>query len=124
MRGLPNSDLLNLPLKLAKSIELNFYQGGFVTNQASNMVRAMVLRELEEGRRDDGLWLQAMSESKMDKAKAQVRYMQLRTEALQGDVKGLLIQQIRGAVAQDNRGIRSNSNADLAAYLSKPLGGK
>ena len=95
-----------------------------MTNQASNMVRAMVLRELEEGRRDDGLWLQAMSESKMDKAKAQVRYVQLRTEALQGDVKGLLIQQIRGAVAQDNRGIRSNSNADLAAYLSKSLGGK
>jgi hypothetical protein len=91
------------------------------------MVRAMVLRELEEGRRDDGLWLQAMSESKMDKAKAQVRYVQLRTEALQGDVKGLLIQQIRGAVAHDNRGIRSatpSSNADLAAYLSKSLGDK
>jgi hypothetical protein len=91
------------------------------------MVRAMVLREVEEGRRDDGLWLQAMSESKMDKAKAQVRYVQLRTEALQGDVKGLLIQQIRGAVAHDNRGVRSaapSSNADLAAYLSKSLGGK
>ena len=91
------------------------------------MVRAMVLREVEEGRRDDGLWLQAMSESKMDKAKAQVRYVQLRIEALQGDVKGLLIQQIRGAVAHDNRGVRSaapSGNADLAAYLSKSLGGK
>ena len=88
------------------------------------MVRAMVLRELEEGRRDDGLWLQAMSESKMDKAKAQVRYVQLRTDALQGDVKGLLIQQIKGAVAKDAGGTRPSSNAALAAYLSKSLGGK
>jgi hypothetical protein len=80
------------------------------------MVRALVLRELEAGKRDDGLWLQAMSEAKMDKAKAQVRYVELRTKAMQGDVKGLLLKQIRGAVAQDS-GVRL-SNASLADYLA------
>ncbi len=82
----------------------------------SNMVRALVLRELEAGTRDDGLWLQAVSESKLDKTKAQVRYIELRSQALQGDVQGMLIKQIRGAVAQDS-GVRLN-NANLADYLA------
>jgi hypothetical protein len=83
------------------------------------MVRALVLRELEAGQRDDGLWLQAMSESKMDTAKAQVRYVELRTKTMQGDVKGLLIKQIRGAVAQDSggSGVRLNQ-ASLAEFLA------
>lgn len=85
-------------------------------SQSSNMVRTLVLRELEAGQRDDGLWLQAMSESQMDKTKAQIRYLELRTQALQGSVKGLLIQQIRGAVAKDS-GVRLG-NASLAEYLS------
>jgi hypothetical protein len=89
-----------------------------MSDTSSNMVRALVLRELEAGKRDDGLWLQAMSESKMDTAKAQVRYVALRTQAMQGDVKGLLIKQIRGAVAKDSgsSGVRLN-NAGLADYL-------
>ena len=87
-----------------------------MSDTSSNMVRALVLRELEAGKRDDGLWLQAMSEAKMDKAKAQMRYVALRTQALQSDVKGLLIKQIRGAVAQDS-GTR-RSNASLADYLA------
>ena len=87
-----------------------------MSQSSSNMVRALVLRELEAGKRDDGLWLQAMSESKLDSTKAQVRYLELRTQAMQGDVKGLLIKQIRGAVAQDS-GVRL-SNASLADYLS------
>lgn len=89
-----------------------------MSDSSSNMVRALVLRELEAGKRDDGLWLQAMSESKMDIAKAQVRYVALRTQALQADVKGLLIKQIRGAVAKDSGtdGVRLN-NAGLADYL-------
>ena len=86
-----------------------------MSQPSSNMVRALVLRELEAGKRDDGLWLQAMSESKLDKAKAQVRYVELRTQAMQGDVNGLLIKQIRGAVAKDS-GVRLN-NASLADYL-------
>ena len=90
-----------------------------MSDTSSNMVRALVLRELEAGKRDDGLWLQAMSEAKMDKTKAQVCYVELRTQAIQGDVKGLLIKQIRGAVAKDsgNSGVRLN-NAGLADYLA------
>ncbi len=89
-----------------------------MSQSSSNMVRALVLRELEAGKRDDGLWLQAMSESKMDTAQAQVRYVALRTQAMQGDVKGLLLKQIRGAVAKDSGdGVRL-SNAVLAAYLA------
>jgi hypothetical protein len=89
-----------------------------MTQSPSNMVRALVLRELEAGTRDDGLWLQAMSESKLDKNRAQMRYIELRANALQGDVKGLLIKQIRGAVAKDSeRGTRL-SHAGLAEYLA------
>jgi len=86
-----------------------------VTNQPSDMVRAMVLRELEEGKRHDGLWLQAMSESKLDKEKAQLRYIALRSASLQNDVKGLLIKQIRRSIVQDER---KPSNADLASFLA------
>ena len=90
-----------------------------MSQSSSNMVRALVLRELEAGKRDDGLWLQAMSESKMDKAKAQVRYVELRTQAMQGDVKSLLLKQIRGAVAKDSGGSGVHlSNAGLADYLA------
>ena len=90
-----------------------------MSDASSNMIRALVLRELEAGKRDDGLWLQAMSESKMDTAKAQVRYVTLRTKAMQGDVKGLLIKQIRGAVAKDSgdSSVRL-SNASLADFLA------
>ena len=90
-----------------------------MSDTSSNMVRALVLRELEAGKRDDGLWLQAMSESKMDTAKAQVRYVALRTQAMQSDVKGLLLKQIRGAVAKDSgsAGVRL-SDAGLADYLA------
>jgi 3-dehydroquinate dehydratase len=97
-----------------------------MSQNPSNMVQGLVLREIEAGQRDDGLWLQAMSEHKLDKAKAQVRYIELRAQALQANVKGLLIQQIRGAVAQDSS-VRLN-NASLADYLAsktlKPTGKK
>ena len=90
-----------------------------MSDTSSNMVRALVMSELEAGKRDDGLWLQAMSESKMDTAKAQVRYVALRTQAMQSDVKGLLIKQIRGAVAKDSGGAGVRlTNASLADYLA------
>ena len=68
---------------------------------SSELVRSMVMRELEDGIRQDGLWLQAMSESNMNQTKAQQRYITLRCEALQGQVRGELIRQIRGAVSQN-----------------------
>ena len=63
---------------------------------SSDMVRSLVMRELQEGVRHDGLWLQAMSESKLDQTKAKLRYIELRMQAMQSDVKKMLIQQIRG----------------------------
>jgi hypothetical protein len=110
-------DAVNLLPELAKLKHSLFWEP-FMSSQSSNMVLALVMRELEEGKRDDGLWLQAMSESKLDKTKAQMRYIELRTQALQGDVKGLLIKQIRGAVAKDSgSGVRLG-NANLADYLA------
>jgi hypothetical protein len=72
-----------------------------MTQQASPIVRAMVLRELEEGIKHDALWLQALSESKLDPTQTKLRYITLRSQAIQRDMKGLLIDQIRGAVAKD-----------------------
>ena len=74
-----------------------------MTQQASPIVRAMVLRELEEGVKHDALWLQALSESKLDPAQTKLRYIALRSQTIQSDMKGLLISQIRGAVAKDKQ---------------------
>lgn len=68
-----------------------------MANQSSDMVRSLVMRELQDGVRHDGLWLQAMSECKLDQGKAKLRYIELRMQAMQGDVKKMLIQQIRHA---------------------------
>ena len=62
---------------------------------ASDMARALVLRELEEGKRHDGLWLQALSESKLNQDQAKTRYIELRTSAMQSEIKSLLLQRIR-----------------------------
>ena len=63
----------------------------------------MVLRELEEGVKHDALWLQALSESKLDPTQTKLRYIALRSKAIQSNMKGLLIDQIRGAVAKDKQ---------------------
>ena len=94
----------------------------------SELVRSMVMRELEDGVRQDGLWLQALSECKMDPAQAQQRYITLRCEALQGQVKGALIRQIKGAIATDAPADPTPSNGhpqrDLADFLrAKVMGG-
>ena len=91
---------------------------------SSELVRSMVMRELEDGLRQDGLWLQAMSESNMDQTRAQQRYITLRCEALQGQVRGELIKQIRGAVASDVGGpstAPSRSPQALADFLKSQV---
>lgn len=91
---------------------------------SSELVRSMVMRELDDGVRQDGLWLQAMSECNMDQAKAKQRYITLRCEALQGQVKGELIKQIRGAVATDVGGSASNGSRSpqaLADFLKSQV---
>ena len=72
-----------------------------MTQQASAIGRAMGLRELEEGIKHDALGLQAWSESKLDPTQNKLGYMAVRAQAIQKDMKGLLIDQIRGAVAKD-----------------------
>ena len=68
-------------------------------HSSSALVKALVLRELEDGKRHDGLWLQALSESKLDQNLAQLRYIELRTQSMQQEMKSVLIDQIRSAVA-------------------------
>jgi hypothetical protein len=98
---------------LAKCWHLFAWEPG-MADLSSDMVRSLVLRELEDGVRHDGLWLQAMSESKLDQSKAKLRYVELRMASMQSDVKKMLIQQIRGAQAQ----APTMSNADLASFLA------
>lgn len=86
-----------------------------MSDRSSDLVRAVVLRELEDGVRHDALWLQALSEEKLDQARARNRYITLRCQALQSDVKGLLVKQIRGAIAEDAK----TKNKGLADFLSQ-----
>lgn len=82
------------------------------------------MRELDDGIRQDGLWLQAMSESNMDQTRAKQRYITLRCEVLNGQVKGQLIKQIRGAVATDAGGAGSTqarSPQALADFLKSQV---
>ena len=72
-----------------------------MTQNVSPIVRAMVMRELEVGVKHDALWLQALSECKLDPTQTKLRYIALRSQAIQSNMKGLLIDQIRGAVAKD-----------------------
>jgi hypothetical protein len=88
------SEVVNLPERWQN--HGNSFQESCMADLSSDMVRSLVLRELEDGVRHDGLWLQAMSEAKLDQTKAKVRYIELRMQAMQTDVKKLLIQQIRG----------------------------
>lgn len=89
-----------------------------MTFSSSELVLGMVLRELEDGVRQDGLWLQALSESAMDQTKARQRYIALRCEALQSQMKGALIQQIRGAMTKDaGGGAKASAGQSMADYL-------
>ena len=86
-----------------------------MSETTSDLIRTMVLRELEAGVRHDALWLQALSAEKLDQAKARTLYISLRCQALQSDIKGVLVRQIRGAVALDDLA----KNKVLADFLSQ-----
>jgi hypothetical protein len=86
-----------------------------MTETTSDLIRTMVLRELEAGVRHDALWLKALSAEKLDSSKARTHYITLRCQALQADVKGVLVKQIRGAVVAD----ASRKNKVLADFLSQ-----
>ena len=47
---------------------------------------AEALREIESGRRRDGIWAMAMAECEMDQARAGARYIKLRVQSLKDEM--------------------------------------
>jgi len=70
---------------------------------SQELLHAMVMREMQQGIRRDGLWAQALAETNADPQKAQAVYIRLRLQTLQQETTGLLVQQIKGAVAEQFR---------------------
>ncbi len=68
--------------------------------QPSELIHALVLRELQDGIVRDGLWAQAIVESGSNEALIQANYIRLRAASMQGDAQNLLLQQIQTGVKQ------------------------
>ena len=64
-----------------------------MATQHSELIHAMVLREMQEGVIRDGLWAQALVEATYDKEKAKAIYIRLRAANMQEDTKKLLVKQ-------------------------------
>ena len=73
------------------------------TAPAEELLYAMVMREMQQGIRRDGLWAQARAETDGDPQKAQAAYIRLRVVTLRQETTGLLVQKIKGAVAEQFR---------------------
>jgi len=72
-----------------------------MANQTSELINAMVLREMQDGVIRDGLWAQALLEADYDKNKAKSIYIRLRAASMQQDTKMLLVRQIQQAMKSD-----------------------
>ena len=72
-----------------------------MASQPSELIHAMVLREIQDGVIRDGLWAQALAEANSDKDKAKSIYIRLRAHAMQQDTKMLLVRQIQQAMKTD-----------------------
>ncbi len=70
---------------------------------SQELLHAMVMREMQQGIRRDGLWAQALAETGADPQKAQAVYIRLRLDTLQQETTGLLVQQIKVGVAEQLR---------------------
>ena len=78
------------------------------------LLYAMVMREMQQGIRRDGLWAQALVEAEGHPQKAQAAYIRLRLVTLRQETTGLLVQKIKGAVAEQfRRPPDVNSSRDL-----------
>jgi hypothetical protein len=73
-----------------------------MSKQPSELIHAMVLRELQDGIVRDGLWAQAMVESGPNTAMTQAIYIRLRAASMQDEAKNLLLKQIQTGIKQDN----------------------
>ena len=72
-----------------------------MSSQPSELIHAMVLRELQDGIVRDGLWAQAMVEGGSDAAMTQAVYIRLRAASMQDETKNLLLKQIQTGIKQD-----------------------
>ena len=72
-----------------------------MATQNSELIHAMVIREMQEGVIRDGLWAQALVEATYDKEKAKAIYIRLRAANMQEDTKKLLVKQIQQALKSD-----------------------
>jgi hypothetical protein len=73
-----------------------------MSKQPSELIHAMVLREMQDGIVRDGLWAQAMVESGPNTAMTQAIYIRLRAASMQDEAKNLLLKQIQTGIKQDN----------------------
>jgi hypothetical protein len=88
-----------------------------MANPPSELIHALVLREIQDGVVRDGLWAQAVSESGSDPVKAKSRYISLRAASMQAETQNLLLKQIQSGIKQDT----ANPKDFLSALdLKKP----
>jgi hypothetical protein len=69
-----------------------------MASSPSELIHALVLREMQDGIIRDGLWAQAVAESHADNAKAKAIYMRLRAASMQEETRSLLVKQIQTGV--------------------------
>ena len=84
-----------------------------MASQPSELMHALVLREMQDGIIRDGLWAQAMSEAGSDNPKAKAIYIRLRAASMQDETKNLLVKQIQQGVKdalKPNKDFLSASN--------------
>ena len=84
-----------------------------MASQPSELMHAMVLREMQDGIIRDGLWAPAMSEAGSDNPKAKAIYIRLRAASMQDETKNLLVKQIQQGVKdalKPNKDFLSASN--------------
>jgi hypothetical protein len=72
-----------------------------MANTPSELIHALVLREMQDGIVRDGLWAQAMAECGADATKAKAKYISLRAASMQEETKNLLLKQIQSGIKQD-----------------------
>ena len=73
-----------------------------MSNQPSELIHALVLREMQDGIIRDGLWAQAMVESGSDTAVTKANYIRLRAASMQDETRNMLLKQIQTGIKQDN----------------------
>ena len=88
-----------------------------MANPPSELIHALVLREMQDGIVRDGLWAQAMAECGADATKAKAKYISLRAASMQEETRHLLVKQIQTGVKD---ALKPNKDFLSAMDLKKP----